>query len=36
MGGVKSGGLKAGAALLALSLAGCAFLPGGGPPPLDT
>ncbi|WP_206533492.1 MULTISPECIES: ABC-type transport auxiliary lipoprotein family protein [unclassified Mesorhizobium] len=36
LGGVKSGGLKAGAALLALSLAGCAFLPGGGPPPLDT
>jgi cholesterol transport system auxiliary component len=33
---VKSIGFHSGAALLALTLAGCAALPGGGPPPLDT
>ncbi|RWP26665.1 MAG: hypothetical protein EOR02_25830, partial [Mesorhizobium sp.] len=36
LGGDKAGGPTAGVALLALSLAGCAFLPGGGPAPLDT
>ncbi|ESZ15070.1 ABC transporter [Mesorhizobium sp. L48C026A00] len=36
LGGVKAGGPTAGVVLLALSLAGCAFLPGGGPAPLDT
>ncbi|WP_292593565.1 ABC-type transport auxiliary lipoprotein family protein [Mesorhizobium sp.] len=33
---LKSGGLAAGVALIALSLTGCAFLPGGRPAPLDT
>ncbi|MER8864523.1 ABC-type transport auxiliary lipoprotein family protein [Mesorhizobium sp. M0751] len=35
-GGITSGGSKVGAVLLALSLASCAALPGGGPAPLDT
>jgi cholesterol transport system auxiliary component len=34
--GVKSTIVKSGVALLALALAGCAALPGGGPAPLDT
>ena len=33
---MKLFGLHSGAALLVLSIAGCAALPGGGPPPLDT
>ncbi|MER8387392.1 ABC-type transport auxiliary lipoprotein family protein [Mesorhizobium sp. M0166] len=35
-GSITSGGSKVGAVLLALSLASCAALPGGGPAPLDT
>lgn len=33
---MKLFGLHSGAALLVLAIAGCAALPGGGPPPLDT
>ncbi|WP_352895329.1 ABC-type transport auxiliary lipoprotein family protein [Mesorhizobium sp. M0983] len=33
---IRSSGLKSGAVLLALALASCAALPGGGPAPLDT
>lgn len=33
---VKSGGVRSAVALLALTLASCAALPGGGPAPLDT
>ncbi|ESX73113.1 ABC-type transport auxiliary lipoprotein family protein [Mesorhizobium sp. M0189] len=33
---MRSSGLKSGAVLLALALASCAALPGGGPAPLDT
>jgi cholesterol transport system auxiliary component len=33
---VKSNGFRIGAAALLISLSGCAALPGGGPPPLDT
>lgn len=33
---MKSIGFHSAAALLALALSGCAALPGGGPPPLDT
>jgi len=33
---VKSNGFRVGAVALALCLSGCAALPGGGPPPLDT
>jgi cholesterol transport system auxiliary component len=33
---VKSIGFQSGVVLLALTIAGCAALPGGGPPPLDT
>ncbi|MER8422620.1 ABC-type transport auxiliary lipoprotein family protein [Mesorhizobium sp. M1403] len=35
-GSIRSSGLKSGAVLLALALASCAALPGGGPAPLDT
>ncbi|WP_258609875.1 ABC-type transport auxiliary lipoprotein family protein [Mesorhizobium sp. AR10] len=35
-GGFRSRGLKACVTLLAVTLAGCAALPGGGPAPLDT
>lgn len=33
---MRSIGFHSGVALLALTIAGCAALPGGGPPPLDT